>query len=451
MRTIGKYTLLGILGRGGMGAVFRVRIPVVGRIVALKLLRPNEMTLALWGRERVERAFREEAARLGGLRHPNLVDVFDYGEAEGWPYFVMDYYGESLGSIIGETYRVEEESRRLPVSRAVGYAAQLLAGLGRLHHAGIVHRDIKPFNLLVTDRDVVKITDLGLSKARGERFDGPANMKVGSPYYAAPEQEDDPDAADARADLYAVGVTFFRLLTGRLPEPGTVSVADPAVEAGEVFDAFFAKSLAVSPKDRFGGAGEMARALEACRAAWLSRMEGVCAGAGAGLTAPRLAVGPEGASRPRSQPAMVGAHQARDVFGLDALWRPAAYWPGRLEAAGEDVVCDADAGLCWARKAAPYALTWQEAAAHVAGLNAARFAGRDDWRLPTAPELMTLLTPEPVGEGYCQNPALTQPVRRVWSADRANYASAWAADVDLGYVTRADFCCPVAARAVASI
>ncbi|MEA4855813.1 serine/threonine-protein kinase, partial [Solidesulfovibrio sp.] len=217
MRTIGKYTLLGVLGRGGMGAVFRVRIPVVGRIVALKLLRPNEMTLGLWGRERVERAFREEAARLGGLRHQNLVEVFDYGQADGRPYFVMDYYGESLGSILGETYRVEEPSRRLPVSRAVGYADQLLSGLARLHHAGIVHRDVKPFNLLVTDRDVLKITDLGLSKARGERFDGPANLKVGSPYYAAPEQEDDPDAADARADLFAAGVTFFRMLTGRLP------------------------------------------------------------------------------------------------------------------------------------------------------------------------------------------------------------------------------------------
>lgn len=451
MRTIGKYPLLGILGRGGMGAVFRVRIPVVGRIVALKLLRPNELTLALWGRTRVERAFREEAARLGGLRHPNVVDVFDYGKTDGWPYFVMDYYGESLGSILGETYRVEDASRRLPVPRALGYAAQLLAGLARLHHAGIVHRDIKPFNLLVTDRDVLKITDLGLSKARGERFDGPANLKVGSPYYAAPEQEDDPDAADARADLYAVGVTLFRMLTGRLPEPGQAAVADPAVEAGDVFDEVLAKSLAVAPGDRFGSAGEMAAALAACRQTWLGRMEGVCAGAGAGLAAPRRAETPGGLSRPRSAPAMVGRHAARRAFGLDALWRPAAYWPGRLEPAGEAVVCDPDAGLCWARQAAPYAVTWQEAARYVAGLNAARFGGQADWRLPTVPELVTLLRPEPTGEGYCQNPALAQPVRRVWSADRVNFARAYAADVELGYVTEAESCCPVAARAVRTL
>ncbi|HML60500.1 MAG TPA: serine/threonine protein kinase, partial [Solidesulfovibrio sp.] len=120
MRTIGKYPLLGVLGRGGMGAVFKARVPVVGRIVALKLLRPSELTLGLWGRERVVRAFREEAARLGGLRHENVVGVFDYGEIGDWPYFVMDFYGESLGSIIGETYRVEAPSRRLPVPRAAG-------------------------------------------------------------------------------------------------------------------------------------------------------------------------------------------------------------------------------------------------------------------------------------------------------------------------------------------
>ena len=109
---------------------------------------------------------------------------------------------------------------------------------------------------------------------------------------------------------------------------------------------------------------------------------------------------------------------------------------------------DAATGLAWARQAAPYALTWPAAAAYVEALNAARFGGHDDWRLPTVPELMTLLSPEPVGEGYCQPAALAQPVRRVWSADRANYVSAWVADVELGYLAKADFCCPAAARAV---
>ncbi|MEA5087527.1 protein kinase domain-containing protein [Solidesulfovibrio sp.] len=448
MRTIGKYPLLGVLGRGGMGAVFKARVPVVGRIVALKLLRPSELTLGLWGRERVVRAFREEAARLGGLRHENVVGVFDYGEIGDWPYFVMDFYGESLGSIIGETYRVEAPSRRLPVPRAAGYAAQLLAGLARLHHAGIVHRDVKPFNLLVTDGDVVKITDLGLSKARGERFDGPANLKVGSPYYAAPEQEDDPDAADARADLFAAGVTFFRMLTGRLPEPGTDAVDDPAVAAGEVFDGFFAKALAESPKARFASAREMAEALAACRREWERRLAGVCAGLGEALAAPHT---PPGAAAPRSAPVRVGPHQAREAFSLDALWRPAAYWPARLvddREGGGETLCDPATGLCWLREAAPYAVTWQEACAYVEALNAARHGGHADWRLPTVAELVTLLRPEPTGEGYCQPASLTQPVRRVWSADTANYASAYAADVELGYVTRADFCCPVAARAV---
>ena len=112
------------------------------------------------------------------------------------------------------------------------------------------------------------------------------------------------------------------------------------------------------------------------------------------------------------------------------------------------MVLDGATGLAWARQAAPYAVTWPQATAYVEALNAARFGGFADWRLPTVPELMTLLSPEPVGEGYCQPAALSQPVRRVWSADRANYVSAWAADVELGYLAKADFCCPAAARAV---
>ncbi|MYL83600.1 protein kinase [Desulfovibrio aerotolerans] len=448
MRAIGRYEIHGVLGRGGMGAVFKARSPVLGRVVALKLLRPNELTLAMWGRERVARLFRDEAALLGSLRHPNLVDVFDYDDTGPWPYFVMELYGESLGSVIGETYRVEAESRRLPVPRAAGYAAQLLAGLARLHYAGIIHRDVKPFNLLVSDDDVIKITDLGLSKVRGESFGGPSNVKVGSPYYAAPEQEDDPDSADARSDLYAVGVTLFRMLTGRLPEWGEWSVAARAPELGDEFDPVLERSLCVTPGGRYADARMMAEALDGALAAWRRRMDGVCATSPA-LLCPRCV--PEGAELPRRRPAMVGVHQAREAFGLDALWRPTAYWPGRLTEVDADLVRDKAAGLTWVRRAAPYAATWEEAGAYVAALNAGRLGGHDDWRLPTVPELVTLLTPEPVGEGYCQPATLTQPVRRVWSADRANYASAYAADVELGYVTRADFSCPAAARAVRSL
>ncbi len=445
MRSIGKYAIHGVLGRGGMGAVFRASMPVIGRMAALKLLRPNELTLGLWGEERVRRLFRDEAALLGGLRHKNLVDVFDYDETGPWPFFVMEYYGESLGSIIGETYRVEAKSRRLPVPRACAYADQLLEGLARLHYAGIVHRDVKPFNLLVSEGDVLKITDLGLSKVRGEAFGGPSNVKVGSPYYAAPEQEDDPERADARSDLYAVGVTLFRMLTGSLPEWGEWAVSERAPELGDDFDGLLACALAENPAGRFADAASMAEALDAALAAWRRRMDGVCAAAPESLC-PRCV--PDGAAAPRREPAMVDARAARAAFGLDELWRPQAYWPGRLDDTGGGMVVDAATGLAWARQAAPYALTWPAAAAYVEALNVARFGGHDDWRLPTVPELMTLLSPEPVGEGYCQPAALTQPVRRVWSADRANYVSAWVADVELGYLAKADFCCPAAARAV---
>lgn len=447
-RAIGRYPVLGVLGRGGMGAVFKARIPVVGRLVALKLLRPNELTLGLWGRERVEKLFRDEAARLGSLRHDNVIAVFDYGQAGSWPYFVMDYYGESLGSVIGETYRVEEPSRKLPVPRAVAYARQLLAGIGRLHYAGIVHRDIKPFNVLLTDADVIKITDLGLSTVRGERYHGPANLKVGSPYYAAPEQEDDPRTADPRSDLYAVGVTLFRMLTGHLPQLGPARPGELVPELGDVFDGFLERSLEERPDKRWKNARSMAEALEACHIAWLARMEGVCAGLGDALQAPRR----EGAGDlPRRQPATVAPRHAREHFDLDILWRPAAYWPGCLATGRDGCLRDAATGLAWAAEAAPYPLSQEQAEAYVATLNAERHGGYNDWRLPTVPELATLLTPAPTGEGYCQPNLLRQPVRRVWSADRVNYAKAWAVDVELGYVTPVDASCPVAVRPVRSL
>ncbi len=449
MRCIGKYPILGLLGRGGMGAVYKAQVPVVGRVVALKLLRPQEPVLDLWGRERVERVFRDEAVLLGSLRHTNVVDVFDYGQADGWPYFVMEFYGESLGSVMGETYRVEEPSRRLPVARAVSYARQLLRGLARLHYAGVVHRDVKPFNLLVTDDDVVKLTDLGLSKVRGERFRGPANLKVGSPYYAAPEQEDDPAAADERSDLYAVGVTVWRMLTGLLPEPDRDDRPSRlAADLDEAWDAFLWRATHQNPAKRFGSAQAMLEALDTVYDAWRRRMDRVCAGAAAGPEAPRL---PPGMERPRREPVKVSMREARQVFGLDALWRPRAWWPGRLEDVGDGLLRDPDAGLVWEREAAPYPLPWEGAKAHVAACNAARRGGYADWRLPTVAELVTLLSPAPQGQGYCQAPVLRQPVRRVWSADRATFTAAWAADVELGYVARADCCCPVSARAVRSL
>ena len=161
---------------------------------------------------------------MAGLNHPNIVSIHDYDQDRGKRFYVMDFYANNLGTMMGESYTVESPSRPIPVDRAIGYTRQYLEGIRCLHDAGIVHRDIKPFNLLVTPRDTVKICDFGLSKLRGETDAGPGNLKVGSPYYAAPEQERDPNSVDERADLYPVGVMLYRMLTGRLPSNQPVPI-----------------------------------------------------------------------------------------------------------------------------------------------------------------------------------------------------------------------------------
>ncbi len=449
VKRIGKYEITGLLGRGGMGAVYKVRMPVTGKIAALKVLAPDETVEALWGRETLVRQFRAEAATLGGLRHPNIVDVWDYGEDGGRPFFLMEYYCDNLGQVIGESYRVEAPSRILPVFRAVPYARQILEGAARLHHAGMVHRDLKPFNILLTDQDVVKITDFGLSKARGERYQGPANLKVGSPYYAAPEQEDDPDGADARADLFAIGIMLYRMLTGCLPEDGIrrapdASSLNPDLDAD--WDAFFRKAASGKREERFASARDMLGALDQLYEAFSRRIEAVCSLAGdapSGREAPCLK-----RVRPRKAPVKVRPEEARACFRLDELWRPREYVCGELGLETEGLAADPATGLVWQRAGAEFPLEWTEAAEYVAMLCASRFGGFDDWRLPTVEELATIMRPAPSGGGYCLDPAIAPAVRRVWSADRRSFTAAWMADMELGFVGYGDFTCLAGVTAV---
>ena len=131
MRRIGRYEVLGLLGRGGMGAVYKVAAPVTGRILALKLLAPAEMVAAMVGPEECERRFLREARAMGGLRHPNLAAALDFDrDAAGRPFYTMEYCCASVGSLIGETYRVEAPSRRAarPAVAAQAALEPLLAG-----------------------------------------------------------------------------------------------------------------------------------------------------------------------------------------------------------------------------------------------------------------------------------------------------------------------------------
>jgi serine/threonine-protein kinase len=443
VRTIGGYAVLGLLGRGGMGAVYKVRHLALGRAAALKLLAPADELLATAGAAELERRFLAEARTMAALHHPNIAPVWDLGRDRlGRPYFVMDYGCTTLGGLIGETYLVEAPSRTLPLPRAADIASQTLEGLARLHYAGIVHRDVKPFNLLL-DGLRVRLIDFGLSRLRGERMALHPSEKVGSPFYAAPEQEADPEAADARSDLYAVGVTLVRMLTGRLPLPGAPrpSALNPDLDAD--WDAFLAQACAADPARRFPSANAMAAALEALLVAWNARAARACA-----LPSEPAAPAGQAPALRRRAPLKTGPRTGPEAFGLDALWRPRAYPPRAFRDQGDGTVAERESGLLWEREGTPYAVEYAQALEHVAGLNARRLGGEVGWRLPTVPELATLLRPVARERAHCLEPVFDPARARLWSADRRTFQSAWTADAELGHIAHHDLDCRLFARAV---
>lgn len=119
MKTIGKYIIRGLLGRGGMSRVYKVEIPVIGKIAALKRLEPDPMLVHLMGIAEIRRRFIAEAVRMAGLRHPHILDIWDFNAEDDRPYYLMNYYTDNLGRMIGETYRTEAPSRVLPLDSAI--------------------------------------------------------------------------------------------------------------------------------------------------------------------------------------------------------------------------------------------------------------------------------------------------------------------------------------------
>ncbi|UZP66129.1 DUF1566 domain-containing protein [Desulfovibrio mangrovi] len=480
---IGRYEVRGLLGRGGMGAVYKVAQPVTGRIAALKLLRPADVLEDLVGLETLAAKFEKEAGMMAAMDHPNIASVWDYDVArvagEERPFFVMEYYCLNLGMLIGESYRVEAPTRRLPLERAVSYALQTLDALDRMHHAGVVHRDVKPFNIMITGHDEVKLIDFGLSRLRGETPGmEPGGVKVGSPYYAPPEQERDPDNVDGRADLFPVGIMLYRMLTGVLPNDdellaetgGHIPPASSYSEdLDEAWDAFFVRATASDPADRFPNARAMAVELVRLRDRWRARVRSVCSlleDEGI-VSAPCV---PKGGLREAY--CKCGVPDARQRFDLDELWRPRCMGrpsqvPGQLLDKGDGTVLDAATGRMWQKLGSDYPLTWPEANDYVAWLNETAFAGHADWRLPTVDELATIMEEPPMLGGYCvasvfrsETPerasiigggegAVYDPVRdSLWTCDRKSYMAAWFVSTTMGFVGWQDNTCRFGARAV---
>lgn len=230
----------GIIGHGGMGAVYKVRQPKLDRFAALKLLPQSPATDGAFA-ERFER----EAKLLARLSHPNIVSVYDYGQAGGFFYLLMEF-------VDGVNLRQAMRTSRFTPAQALGIVPKICDALQYAHDEGVLHRDIKPENILLDAKGRVKLADFGIAKLIHSPADEPqgdfparapsvsgltqAGAALGTPTYMAPEQREHPSGVDHRADIYSLGVVFYELLTGELPRdsfspPSTKSQADPRVDA----------------------------------------------------------------------------------------------------------------------------------------------------------------------------------------------------------------------------
>ncbi|MDJ0851851.1 MAG: serine/threonine protein kinase [Myxococcota bacterium] len=271
-RLLGQYTLEGKIGEGAMGAVYRARHAMLRRPTALKMLRPDAMN-----EENLVR-FEREVQLMSQLHHPNTVQIYDYGRTpEGVFYYVMEYLrGLTLADII-------DIEGRLPAARVVFILQRLAAVLEEAHGIGLIHRDIKPLNILLcragNQADIVKLLDFGLVKdvrTRDEMELTSPELVGGTPPYIAPERLRDPRSADPRCDLYSLGGVAYNLLSGKpvfdgsspmeicykvlQEDPVPVSDLVPGVPP-ELADLVM-QCLEREPDDRPGGAGEIIGRLE---------------------------------------------------------------------------------------------------------------------------------------------------------------------------------------------
>jgi eukaryotic-like serine/threonine-protein kinase len=205
----GRYRLVSQQGAGGMAVIYKAVDTVLGRTVAVKVLRPSlNKDMAFIDR------FRSEARSVANLIHPNIVTVHDFNSDNGAYYIVMEFVeGQDLKQVI-------RTMGALPIERALHYAIQICGGIGYAHRAGLVHADIKPQNVLLTKEDGVKVTDFGIAQVFSDTHAGERQDVVwGSPHYFAPEQARGEKPTPA-SDVYAIGIVLFEMLTGRLPYTG---------------------------------------------------------------------------------------------------------------------------------------------------------------------------------------------------------------------------------------
>jgi serine/threonine protein kinase len=265
-----QLEIMEFVGQGGMGAVYKVRQKQLDRIVALKILPPQAATDSGFARR-----FTREARAMAKLNHPHIVTLYEFGQAEGLFFFLMEFVdGLNLQQLL--------QRGRVPAKDALAIVPQICDALQFAHQQGIVHRDIKPGNILLSKEGRVKIADFGVAKIVAEgRDEAGAGEKaapitsmltqvgsvVGTPQYMAPEQLATPPAeVDHRVDIYALGVVFYQLLTGELPGD-QLQPPSKRVQIDVRLDEVVMQALEKNPRQRYQSVGEMKTAVETIAAA----------------------------------------------------------------------------------------------------------------------------------------------------------------------------------------
>lgn len=208
-----RYRIVEPLGEGGMANVYRAHDIILDRDVSLKLMR-----LDMRDDEDVRRRFNNEIAATSAILHPNIIQVYDYGEEGGSQYLVTEFVaGMDLKRYIAENWPI-------PVSRIVDIMQDILAGIAVAHQAGIIHRDLKPQNILISNEGEAKISDFGIARAQTSFGMTQTNTAIGSVHYMAPEQVRG-EAASNRSDIYSLGIMLYEMITGHVPFDGETAVA----------------------------------------------------------------------------------------------------------------------------------------------------------------------------------------------------------------------------------
>ncbi len=437
MRCIGKYRLLSLLGRGGMGSVYKVLDPDSNQLRALKIMRPSEIMLDILGYEEIKTRFFKEAGIMEKLRNRHVARIFEVGEHGDLPFMVQEYLCLNLGIIIGEQTLVEKPTRPLSPLKALDIIFQVLDALSGFHQSGLIYRDIKPENIMLTRTGQVKIIDFGLSRFKHDNEQTPEGMIVGSPYYAAPEQIDNPEKADPRADIYSVGVILQRMVTGYLPGTGEVDFAGHSL-LGEDWKNLLEQALDQDSANRFPDAAAMQNKLQDLQADWIRRQEQVCA-----LAGDRHEGVLKSGSDVRSRPVRTGKSNVVPFQNMNSLMQPVKYTENKFEITDQEIL-DHATGLTWAGSVSGRKLNFDQAFKYIQTLNQQDSASgnRFPWRVPTMEELMTLLEPRQNLEDFCA-PDLwnLQEISWLWSADSQSRTRAWILDMNQGAALDQDRVC----------